>query len=64
MDHLRDYKKLQAQVIRDGLKKMRQEGLDNHPKVKEVNGPFYKNPIGFAAHHYAFYQCYEVSFEF
>lgn len=58
MKHLKSHRILQAQVISEGLNKMKQEGLDKHPDVNDRTGRFYKDPIGFCAHHYAFYQCH------
>ena len=33
--------------------------MGNHAQITDPSSPYYNDPMGFAEHHYAFYQCYE-----
>ena len=49
---------LEKKVKTKAYDRLRFEGLDNDKAITVPGGRFYKDPSGFALHHFAFYQCY------
>ena len=46
------------------LERLRHEGLDRDIQVTDPNGRFYRDPVAFALHHFAFIQCYFCKFPY
>jgi len=50
---------LYEKVETKSLMRLKYEKLENHPDIINENGPFHKDPAGFAMKKYAYYQCYK-----
>jgi len=50
---------LYEKVAKKSMMRLKYEKLQNHPDIINENGPFYKDPTGFAMKKYAYYSCYK-----
>jgi len=53
--------KLQEDIKKKSLQRLEYEGLHNSDDISKEGGRFYKNPQGFALHHFAYYPCFKCA---
>jgi uncharacterized C2H2 Zn-finger protein len=51
--------KLHKEIETMCMKRLKHEGRDKCDDIIKENGKFYKNPLGYAMHNFAYYMCYE-----